>query len=94
MLRPGPFDPLEVVRYARASRSTLINCTPSAIYAIADLGGQALDDLESLRFVVLGGEPIMTRRLLPFLRSRQFRARVCQHIRSHGVHRCRVVSSP
>jgi amino acid adenylation domain-containing protein/FkbM family methyltransferase len=74
MLRPGPFDPLEVARFVRAHRSTLINCTPSAIYAIADLGGQALENLESLRFVVLGGEPIMTRRLLPFLRSRYFRS--------------------
>ncbi|ARO27477.1 hypothetical protein CO659_06225 [Rhizobium sp. S9] len=87
---PGPFDPLEVARFVGANRSTLINCTPSAIYTIADLGEQALTNLESLRLVVLGGEPIMTRRLLPFLRSRHFRA---EFANSYGPTECTDVVS-
>ena len=65
---------------------TLINCTPSAFYPLVDAA--ATDDyrsLASLRFAVLGGEPISIKRLRPWLEHPNCRAEV---VNSYGPTEC------
>ncbi|MEO5913270.1 MAG: non-ribosomal peptide synthetase [Luteolibacter sp.] len=65
---------------------TLINCTPSAFYPLVDAA--ANEDyiaLASLRFAVLGGEPISISRLRPWLEHPNCRAEV---MNSYGPTEC------
>jgi non-ribosomal peptide synthetase component F len=56
---------------------TLINCTPSAFYPLVDAAAtDAYRSLASLRFAVLGGEPISIKRLRPWLEHPNCRAEV------------------
>ncbi len=65
---------------------TLVNCTPSAFYPLADAA--AANDyaaLFSLRFVVLGGEPISIPRLRTWLEHPNCRAEI---VNSYGPTEC------
>jgi amino acid adenylation domain-containing protein len=75
-----PFDPQKILDQAQRERITHLNLTPSAFYALIDanLGGQ----LNSLRRVVLGGEPIQAAKLQMLPRSRP------EFINSYGPTEC------
>lgn len=65
---------------------TLVNCTPSAFYPLVDAAAtQGFAALSSLRFAVLGGEPISISRLRPWLESSNCRAEV---VNSYGPTEC------
>jgi amino acid adenylation domain-containing protein len=64
---------------------TLINCTPSAFYPLVDAAGADFAALASLRFAVLGGEPISIPRLRAWLKHPACRAEV---VNSYGPTEC------
>jgi amino acid adenylation domain-containing protein/FkbM family methyltransferase len=59
---PGPFDPALVAGRIAEWGTTLVNCTPSAFYPIAE-ALLARGGASPLRHVFLGGEPISVERL-------------------------------
>lgn len=81
---PGEFEPRNIARTIGADRISILNATPSLFYAVAD----ASHDRRSftpLRLVVLGGEPINARRLLPLVRTPGFRAQI---VNTYGPTEC------
>ena len=80
------YDPAQLRARIASDRITWINCTPSTFYPIAD-GAAGLDyaDLTSLRWVVLGGEPIRPDRLAPWLAVDTCNARL---LNSYGPTEC------
>ncbi len=70
------FDPLEIARDIARQRITFINCTPSAFGAILEAVDGRYELLDSLRWVILGGEPISRERLRDWLDSPDCRARI------------------
>lgn len=65
---------------------TLVNCTPSAFYPLVDAAAaRGFIALSSLRFAVLGGEPISISRLRPWLENSNCRAEV---VNSYGPTEC------
>jgi non-ribosomal peptide synthetase component F len=59
-----PFDPEFVLATAAVRSASVLNCTPSALYALVEAAAVSADVLpRSLRAVVLGGEPVALRRL-------------------------------
>ena len=65
---------------------TLINCTPSAFYPLVDAAAaNDYRDLSSLRFVVLGGEPISIPRLRAWLEHPSCGAEI---VNSYGPTEC------
>ena len=87
----GPrFDGRAICAQIAKESITLVNCTPSAFYPIVEAA--AADDfraLESLRHLVLGGEPIVRGHLSAWLQSPRCRARV---LNSYGPTECADVS--
>lgn len=80
------YDISRITALIRHHRITLINCTPSAFYPLLDAA--AIDeyaDLSSLRFAVLGGEPISISRIRPWLEHSNCRAEV---VNSYGPTEC------
>src|SRR5262249_41051825 len=71
VLAPGPYDPGAISRCITSGHVTLINCTPSAFYPLVErsAGSGAWSEFASLRWVVLGGEPIALARVGPWLRD-------------------------
>jgi len=71
---------------------TSINCTPSAFYGlVTDTSASSLKRLHSLKYVVLGGEPILVQRFNHWLQSEHCQATI---INSYGPTECSdVVSS-
>jgi amino acid adenylation domain-containing protein/FkbM family methyltransferase len=78
------FDPDDIVPVVDQYGITLINCTPSAFYPLADAAA-GTGAMRSLRFAVLGGEPISIRRLWPWLSRLGMRARI---VNSYGPTEC------
>lgn len=79
------FDP-EYVRQTVAGQGiTWINCTPSMAYALVE--GDDIDyrDLASLRYLLLGGEPVNKARLAPWLLSEHSR---CELVNTYGPTEC------
>ena len=65
---------------------TVINCTPSAFYPLVDAAAaDGFRALASLRFAVLGGEPISVPRLREWLENPETRAEV---VNSYGPTEC------
>ena len=60
----GPYDPGLVARLIRDHGITVLNWTPSAFYPLLESG---FEFLQSLRLVVLGGEPISLAKVGPWL---------------------------
>ncbi len=82
----GTYDISRISRLIREHGVTLLNCTPSAFYPLVDAaaaGGYA--ELASLRFAVLGGEPISIPRLRPWLEHPACRAEV---VNTYGPTEC------
>jgi amino acid adenylation domain-containing protein len=85
------YDPEAIRRTVLEQAITLINCTPSAFYAIADPPDpRELACLASLRKLVLGGEMISLRRLGAWRESGFFGAEL---INSYGPTECTDVCS-
>ncbi|MDB6080623.1 MAG: amino acid adenylation protein [Akkermansiaceae bacterium] len=71
------YDISRITGLIRSHGITLINCTPSAFYPLVDAaaaGGYA--DLATLRFAILGGEPISIPRLRAWLEHPSCRAEI------------------
>jgi amino acid adenylation domain-containing protein len=62
----GTYDIFRITGLIREHGITLVNCTPSAFYPLVEADAAALG---SLRFAVLGGEPISIPRLRAWLES-------------------------
>jgi len=79
------YDLSRITRLIR-NEVTLINCTPSAFYPLVDAAAaDDYRDLSSLRFVVLGGEPISIPRLRAWLEHPNCRAEI---VNSYGPTEC------
>lgn len=80
------YDISRITALIRHHGITLINCTPSAFYPIVDAAaGESYASLASLRFAVLGGEPISVSRLRAWLEHPDCRAEV---VNSYGPTEC------
>jgi len=80
------YDPLALRAEIEAQQVTWINCTPSAFYPLVDRhDAAAWRGLATLRWVVLGGEPIDMSRLRPWLTNGIGQARV---LNSYGPTEC------
>src|SRR5690606_10257802 len=73
----GNYDISRISSLIRKHGITLLNCTPSAFHPVVDASaGGDHAALSSLRFVVLGGEPVSIPRLRPWLEHPACRAEV------------------
>lgn len=80
------YDISRITALIRHHGITLINCTPSAFYPLVDAAaGDDYTALSSLRFAVLGGEPISVSRLRAWLEHPNCRAEV---VNSYGPTEC------
>ncbi len=80
------YDISRISSIIRSHGITLINCTPSAFYPLVDASaGSDYLPLASLRFAVLGGEPISIPRLREWLEHPNCRAEV---VNSYGPTEC------
>jgi amino acid adenylation domain-containing protein/non-ribosomal peptide synthase protein (TIGR01720 family) len=83
---PGVFDPVAMRRTIQDDRITLLNCTPSAFYPLVDQANdQTLEQLQSLREVFLGGEPISLQRMSGWTKSPSFHAEI---VNTYGPTEC------
>jgi amino acid adenylation domain-containing protein len=80
----GPYDPGALGRQIEQAGITLVNCTPSAFYPLAQ-ADDAATRLASLRIAFLGGEPIATRRLAAWQRATGNR---CEIANTYGPTEC------
>ena len=83
--RGAVYDPAEIRQEIGAAEITLLNCTPSHIYGIADTDAEQMQMLRSLRTVVLGGEPIDLNKLERWCRHDGFQAEI---VNSYGPTEC------
>lgn len=82
----GDFDPEQLVAAIETHGVTFVNCTPSSFMPLVEGSvAERPEQLGSLRWVVLGGEPILVTRLLPWLKDTRCRARV---LNSYGPTEC------
>jgi amino acid adenylation domain-containing protein len=80
------YDISRITALIRHHGITLINCTPSAFYPLVDAtAGDGYAALSSLRFAVLGGEPISVNRLRAWLEHPNCHAEV---VNSYGPTEC------
>jgi amino acid adenylation domain-containing protein len=79
----GPYEPSALARQIQEAAITLINCTPSAFYPLANAADPTR--LRSLRIAFLGGEPIATRRLAAWQQANSFR---CEVANTYGPTEC------
>ncbi len=55
----GVYNPSQITQQIQESHTTILNCTPSYFYALVGNATEELSHrLESLRLIILGGEPI------------------------------------
>ncbi|TGO02960.1 hypothetical protein PN36_15280 [Candidatus Thiomargarita nelsonii] len=85
------YEPSRLVDLIAQARITWINCAPSAFYPLLETS-RALDwqQLSSLRWVILGGEPIQLKLLKDWLNHNKSK---CALINSYGPTECTDVSS-
>ncbi len=80
------FDPEYIIEIIERRGVTFVNCTPSSFMPLLEgPAAERHDRLSSLRWVVLGGEPIPVARLLPWLQDARCRARI---LNSYGPTEC------
>jgi amino acid adenylation domain-containing protein len=86
----GLFDPVVVGDWIQRHRITLLNCTPSAFYALLEHTSEGKwRELVSLRRVFLGGEPISIPRVQSWLRSANCHAEI---VNTYGPTECTDIS--
>ncbi len=80
------YDISRITGLIQEHRVTLLNCTPSTFYPLIDASaGEDYAALSSLRFAVLGGEPISIPRIRPWLEHANCQAEV---VNSYGPTEC------
>ena len=80
------FDEQELLGLVDQHKVSWINCAPSAFYPLVETAAAGgYTQLQSLRYLVLGGEPINLANLLPWLSSASSQA---QLINSYGPTEC------
>jgi methyltransferase, FkbM family/amino acid adenylation domain len=80
------FDSAAILRKVSQQGITLLNCTPSAFYALADAAeDERQSDVPALRYVFLGGEPISVRRMWKWVGSEKFNAQI---VNTYGPTEC------
>lgn len=80
------YDITRILGLIRNHGVTVINCTPSAFYPLVDAAAAGgFEDIASLRFAVLGGEPISIPRLRDWLTHPSCQAEV---VNSYGPTEC------
>ncbi len=80
------YDQQLILNIIEEEKITLINCAPSAIYPVIESENENdFYRLQSLRLVLLGGEPIRIKSLLPWLQSSQCNS---QLINMYGPTEC------
>ncbi len=80
------YDITRLLGLIRSHGITLINCTPSAFYPLVDAAAaNQYKDLATLRFAVLGGEPISIPRLREWLDHANCRVEI---VNSYGPTEC------
>jgi len=84
------YDPQIILSEIAAARITLLNCTPSNLYPLLEGGENAFAQLESLRHVFLGGEPIDLARLAAWDASPLCHAEI---VNTYGPTECTDVST-
>ncbi|MBA54635.1 MAG: hypothetical protein CMK89_09285 [Pseudomonadales bacterium] len=85
------YDEHELLNLIREHNVTWVNCAPSAFYPIAELAAsEGYKSLRSIRYLVLGGEPIRLSPLYHWLTSANSRA---QLVNSYGPTECTDVVS-
>jgi amino acid adenylation domain-containing protein len=85
------YEPGVILDRIEAAGITLLNCTPSAFYPLVELAARdSFTQLESLRSVFLGGEPISVSRLRPWVESGRCRAEI---VNTYGPTECTDISS-
>ncbi|MCP4397916.1 MAG: amino acid adenylation domain-containing protein [bacterium] len=86
-LLPSEFyDPQQIIRTVWEKKISWLNCTPSAFYPIVEYDENNLfEKLASLRYVFLGGEPILMQRLQKWTASASNHAYV---VNSYGPTEC------
>ncbi len=77
-----PYDPEVLSHYIATYRITWINCAPSAFYPLLLLD-KSDSRLQSLRYVILGGEPINFNQLKSWLKNS-----CCTLVNSYGPTEC------
>ncbi len=80
------FDPADLLQEIQRGRVTWINCTPSMFYKLVEYeeaGGK--EQLASLRYVFLGGEPISLTGLIRWLESDYHKAQI---VNTYGPTEC------
>jgi len=86
---PTDYEPIQLIQLIKEHRVTWINCAPSAFYPLLEIDQNTQwQHLSSLRWVVLGGEPIQLPRLNHWLSSTQ-----CQLMNSYGPTECTDVTA-
>jgi amino acid adenylation domain-containing protein len=80
------YDASVIVDHIENHRINVVNCTPSAFSRLLSFGDEVLfERLKTLRYVVLGGEPILMSRLINWLSSPLCQAQI---INSYGPTEC------
>jgi amino acid adenylation domain-containing protein/non-ribosomal peptide synthase protein (TIGR01720 family) len=84
--RSAFYDASEITETIAGREITLLNCTPSAFYPLADgAGPDSVRRLAPLRHVFLGGEPINVSRLREWAATPHFKAEV---VNTYGPTEC------
>jgi amino acid adenylation domain-containing protein len=84
------FEPALIIDNVQRCGMTIMNCAPSMLYAILEWPMRRTGDLSSLRWVFLGGEPIVAGRLLPWINGSDCNALIAN---VYGVAECTDVST-
>jgi amino acid adenylation domain-containing protein len=88
---PGPIDYEAVSALAAREKQTVINCAPSVFYPFVEFNSNdGFERLKTLRYIILGGEPIQLDKLLPWLNSGTCQ---CEIFNTYGPTECTDVVS-
>ncbi|MCP4151899.1 MAG: amino acid adenylation domain-containing protein, partial [bacterium] len=85
------FEPSTINRDISRHKITWINCTPSMFFQLLDYSeGENYSDLESLRYVYLGGEPLSMNMFMKWVESEHCRAEI---VNTYGPTECTDISN-
>ncbi len=88
---PGIPDYRELTKIIHKEHITMINCAPSVFYPLIEANDNTdFTQLHSLRAIILGGEPIRSDKLLPWVNSEFFD---CEIINTYGPTECTDIAS-
>lgn len=85
------YDPNDIIRIVQRQNISWLNCTPSAFKALVDCGVEhGFKELESLRYVFLGGEPLVVRHFREWIDSGRCHAKF---VNTYGPTECTDISN-